>query len=277
MEGLDTLNIETHSPFARFHQLPPGAYNFVVVAEDRGHNTFSAPASFSFTLSPPWWRTRPVFALEGLAAVTLLLLLWRWSNLALLSQRKRLQRLVAERTVELQRIAATDSLTGLHNRGAIMTILANETAAARKRMLPVCVAIVDLDHFKRINDTLGHLAGDEVLREAARRLSSAVRSSDFVGRYGGEEFLIIFHDIQEEFGRERCEAIREAVCESPIRFGRHELSITTSIGVAWSRGDIEVEDALVALADRALYTAKARGRNCVEMASTEAEIVSSSR
>jgi diguanylate cyclase (GGDEF)-like protein len=276
MDGLDAQTIETHSPFARFQQLPPGTYNFVVVAEDRGHNTFSTPAAFSFTLSPPWWRSKRFFALEGLTATALLLLVWRWSNLALLAQRRRLQSLVAERTVELEHLAVTDALTGLLNRGAIMTILTNEAAAARECNLPLCVALVDLDHFKRINDTLGHLAGDEVLREAARRLASAVRASDFVGRYGGEEFLIIFRDIQKEFGRERCEAIRKAVCESPVRFGRHELSITASIGVAWTRGDIEVEDALVALADRALYTAKGKGRNRVELASTEPETVSNS-
>ena len=276
MEGFDGQNIETHSNFARFQQLPPGSYNFVVVAEDRGHNTFSSPASFSFTLSPPWWRTRLFFSVEGIAAAALLLLIWRWSNLALLAQRKRLQRLVAERTVELQRLAANDSLTGLLNRGAIMNLLSTEAATAKKRNLPLCVAIVDLDHFKRINDTLGHLAGDEVLREAARRLAAAVRATDFVGRYGGEEFLVIFHDIQKELGRERCEALREAICASPIRFKDHELSITTSIGVAWSCGDIEVEDALVALADRALYAAKEKGRNCVELASTEPETDSSS-
>jgi diguanylate cyclase (GGDEF)-like protein len=277
MEGFDSQDIETHFNFARFQQLPPGSYTFVVVAEDRGHQTFSSPASFSFTLSPPWWRTKLFFGLEGVAAVALLLLVWRWSNLALLAQRKRLQRLVTERTVELQRLALTDSLTGLLNRGAILTVLANEAAAARKRNLPLCVAIVDLDHFKRINDTLGHFAGDEVLREAARRLASAVRTSDFVGRYGGEEFLVILLDIEKEFGWERCEAIRQAICMSPIRFEGHELSITTSIGVAWTCGDIEVEDALVALADRALYAAKEKGRNCVELACTEAETVSYSR
>jgi diguanylate cyclase (GGDEF)-like protein len=273
MEGLDSLNIETHSNFARFQELPPGTYNFVVVAEDRGHNTFSAPASVSFTLSPPWWRTRLFFTLEGIAAVALLLLVWRWSNLALLAQRKRLQRLVTERTVELQKLAVTDALTGLLNRGAIMNHLATEAAAARERHLPLCVAIVDLDHFKRINDTLGHAAGDEVLREAARRLASAVRTSDFVGRYGGEEFLVIVRDIQKEFGRERSEALRKAVCASPIVFEGHELSVTASVGVAWSHGDIEVEDALVALADRALYAAKEKGRNCVELASAETETV----
>ncbi len=277
MEGFDTQTIETKSAFARFQQLPPGTYNFVVVAEDRGHHAFSTPAAFSFTLSPPWWRTSLFYALVSIAALALLFLIWRWSNQALLAQRARLQRLVAERTADLQQLAVTDSLTGLLNRGAIMTILAGEAAAARKRNLPLCVAIVDLDHFKRINDTLGHIAGDEVLREVARRLASAVRASDVVGRYGGEEFLVIFRDVQEELGRERCESIREAVCASSIRFGPHELSVTASIGVAWTRGDIEVEDALVALADRALYTAKEKGRNCVEIASTETEIVSNSR
>jgi diguanylate cyclase (GGDEF)-like protein len=276
MEGLDAQEIETHFNFARFQQLPPGSYNFVVVAEDRGHHTFSTPATFAFTLSPPWWRTRPFYASLVLVAVGLLLLLWRWSNLALLAQRERLQRIVAERTVELQRLAVTDSLTGLLNRGAIMSVLADEAAAARKHHRPLCLAIVDLDHFKRINDTLGHAAGDEVLREAAHRLATAVRCRDCVGRYGGEEFLIIFRDVQEELGRERCEAIREAVCSSPIRFGGHELSITASIGVAWTPDCSDVEDALVALADRALYKAKAKGRNCVELAPSEPETMAMS-
>jgi diguanylate cyclase (GGDEF)-like protein len=277
LEGFDNRNVETRTPFVRFQQLPPGRYNFVVVAEDRGHNTFSTPASFTFTLSPPWWRTRLCYTLESLGAAALLLLLWRWSNQALLLQRERLQRLVAERTAELEQLALTDSLTGLLNRGAIMATLTNEAAAARKRNLPLCVALVDLDHFKKINDTLGHAAGDEVLREAARRLAAAVRTSDFVGRYGGEEFLVIFRDIQKELSGERCEALRQAICESPIHYEGHELSITTSIGVAWTRGDIEVEDALVSLADRALYTAKERGRNRVELASTEPETVSNSQ
>jgi len=188
-----------------------------------------------------------------------------------------LQRLVTERTAELQRLASTDSLTGLRNRGAIMNILADEAAAARTGNLPLCVAIVDLDHFKRINDTLGHAAGDEVLREAARRLASAVRTSDFVGRYGGEEFLVIFHNIQKEIGRERCEALRRAICGSPFGFGGRELAITTSIGVAWTCGDMGDEDALIVLADRALYTAKEHGRNCVETSYGEAETVFSSR
>jgi len=273
MERFDAQTVETRSPFARFQQLPPGTYNFVVVAEDRGHNTFSSPASFPFTLSPPWWRTPLFYSIDGLAAAALLLLLWRWSNMVLLAQRERLKNLVAERTVELQRLAVTDALTGLLNRGAILAALANERADAKKRNLSLCVAIVDLDHFKRINDTLGHLAGDEVLRQAARRLASAVRASDFVGRYGGEEFLVIFRDIKREFGRERCEAIRKAVCQSPIRFENHELSITASIGVAWTDHGIEVEDALVALADRALYTAKEKGRNCVELAPNQPETV----
>jgi diguanylate cyclase (GGDEF)-like protein len=271
MEGLDSQEIETRSNFARFQQLPPGTYNFVVVAEDRGHHTFSVPAAFAFTLSPPWWRTKLFIALEGLTVVVLLLFLWRWSNQALLAQRQRLKALVAERTAELEKLAQTDSLTGLLNRGAIMDILARESATSRRRSVALCVALVDLDYFKRINDTLGHLAGDAILRESARRLSSAVRTTDFVGRYGGEEFMVIFLDIQKDFGRERCESIRKAVCESPIYFEGHELTITTSIGVAWTNGDFDFEEGLVARADRALYTAKERGRNCVELACTQLE------
>jgi diguanylate cyclase (GGDEF)-like protein len=269
LEGLDSNTISTHVPFARFQQLAPGTYTLRVTAEDQGHRVVSSPATFTFTLTPPWWRTGWFEALLGVLVLAAAVLIWHLSNLALLAQRKRLQSLVAERTAELQKLAITDSLTGLLNRGAIMTMLADEAATAEKRDIPLCVAIVDLDHFKKINDTLGHLAGDEVLREAARRLAAGVRATDYVGRYGGEEFLIIFRDAQKEFGHERCEALRRAVSEQPIRYNRHQFHVTASIGIAWTRDRLLIDDAIVARADQALYRAKAKGRNCVELAPDE--------
>jgi diguanylate cyclase (GGDEF)-like protein len=274
LDGLDGKPVDTTYPFVRFQNLPPGSYTLRITAEDTAHHVMSAPASFSFYLSPPWWRTGWFDFLLVLAAGLLAALAWRWSNLALLAQRTRLQRLVEERTTELYRLAVTDPLTGLPNRGSIMTSLTKESEAARKASAPLCVAIIDLDHFKQINDTYGHQAGDEVLREAAQRLSAGIRATDFVGRYGGEEFLIVFHNAQREFGLERCEAIRQSLCAQPVLIGLQSIDVTASIGFAWTEDQSQFEDALIALADRALYKAKANGRNRVEVAVPGGEVAS---
>jgi diguanylate cyclase (GGDEF)-like protein len=141
----------------------------------------------------------------------------------------------------------------------------------------LCVAIVDLDHFKRINDTLGHQAGDEVLRVAARRLAANVRSTDTVGRYGGEEFLILFRNVERRFGLDRCEMIRGKLCDQPVGFQGASVDISGSIGLAWTKFHSDVQDTLIAAADRALYEAKAKGRNRVEFAVVEPEPVLLSR
>jgi diguanylate cyclase (GGDEF)-like protein len=266
LEGFDSTVIETLVPFARFQQLPPGHYTLRVTAEDRNHRMVSAPAELSFTLTPQWWQTRWFDLLIGVACVGLLVLIWRWSHLALLAQRRRLQRLVEQRTSELQKLAVTDALTGLLNRGAIMTALSAEVAIAREQHMPLCVAIVDLDYFKRINDTLGHQAGDEVLRVAARRLAASVRSTDAVGRYGGEEFLVILRNVDPRIGLDRCEIIRRNLCGQPIGFQGTSVHITGSIGLAWTENNSDLQDTLIASADRALYEAKANGRNCVAYA-----------
>lgn len=269
LEGFDSKVIETHFPFVRFQQLPPGSYTLHVTAIDKSHQMFSAPAALSFTLTPLWWQ-KTSFRLLGVAAFWVLLaLIWRWSHMALLAQRERLQRLVEQRTKELQKLAVTDALTGLLNRGAIMTALSAEIAMAREQHAPVCLAIVDLDHFKRINDTFGHQAGDEVLRAAARRLSASVRSTDAVGRYGGEEFLIIFRNVDQRFGLDRCEVIRRNLCGQPVAFQGTSVDVTASIGLAWTKVGSDVQEALIASADRALYEAKANGRNRVEYAVVE--------
>jgi diguanylate cyclase (GGDEF)-like protein len=269
LEGFDPKIIETRIPFARFQQLPPGHYTLRVTAEDQNHRVTSAPAELSFTLTPLWWQT-PLFHLFiGAVCVGLLALVWRWSHHALLTQKGRLQRLVEQRTSQLQKLAVTDALTGLMNRGAIMSELEDEITATRDGDLPLCIAIVDLDRFKRINDTLGHQAGDEVLRAAARRLAASVRSTDAVGRYGGEEFLIIFRNVDERFGLDRCEVIRKNLSSQPVAFNGTTVEVTASIGLAWTRNRSDAEHNLIASADRALYEAKAKGRNRVEYAAID--------
>jgi len=276
MDGLDRRGVDTPYPSLSFQNLPPGSYNLHITAEDTVHHVVSLPASFPFTLTPPWWRTQWFNALLVLAGGLLIAMVWRWSHLALLAQRTRLQRLVEERTAELYKMASTDPLTGLPNRGSIMTRLSAESVAAQKASAPLCVAIVDLDHFKSINDTYGHRAGDQVLCEAARRLASGIRSTDFLGRYGGEEFLIVFHNAKQEVSLERCETIRQTLCAKPILIGDAQLTVTASIGVAWTRIEShqsKIEESLIGLADKALYQAKSSGRNRVVLADAEAEFV----
>jgi diguanylate cyclase (GGDEF)-like protein len=269
LQGFDAKTVDTHFPFARFQQLPPGHYTLHVIAEDPAHHVFSSPAEFSFFLIPRWWQTLAFKAFLVVTAVGLVALFWFWSNKALLARGEKLQRLVEARTAELERLAVTDSLTGLMNRGAIMRKLDEEARRTQQRSTPLCIAIIDLDHFKRINDTLGHPTGDEVLREVARRLSAGIRSSDFLGRYGGEEFLVLLRDVSSVIGEDRCEALRRSVCEAPVSYNGHLVHITASIGFAWTCNRQAVVDTMIARADQALYLAKKKGRNRIELSVDE--------
>ena len=140
---------------------------------------------------------------------------------------------------------------------------------ARSRRERKCTAVVlgDLDHFKNINDTYGHLVGDQVLKEIARRLKSSVRSYDFVGRYGGEEFLIALHNCNPAHGLARAEEIRKTIGERPVETTAGPIPITMSLGLLLSDdwGKTRVGDLLQEV-DAALYAAKAAGRNCVRLA-----------
>lgn len=172
----------------------------------------------------------------------------------------------AEATAELRRMATTDPLTGLWNRRHLLERLEAETGRSRRNGRPLCLAILDVDHFKRVNDLHGHPAGDEVLRVLAVLLKDAVRLSDVVGRMGGEEFAILMPETDRAQARLVCERLRQAVAERPIRLPSGEdLSVTLSTGIALMAGR-EASDRLISRADSALYDAKAGGRNCVKLA-----------
>lgn len=174
------------------------------------------------------------------------------------------EELVAAR--ESMRHAAThDSLTGLLNRGEIVGMLARELERARREDKPVAVILADIDHFKKVNDTCGHLFGDEALREIARRLPSRLRVYDGVGRYGGEEFLLVLPTCDLAGAIERANELRETIAATPVRSGGVEQAITASMGVAVSgRIGVKEVETLLARADAALYAAKENGRNRVE-------------
>jgi diguanylate cyclase (GGDEF)-like protein len=169
---------------------------------------------------------------------------------------------------ETLRVQAThDSLTGLWNRGATLDLLRRELSRGERQGTPVTVIMADIDHFKQINDMYGHLTGDVVLREVAHRLSSAVRGYDVAGRFGGEEFLIVFPGCAVASAAAQAERLRACINREPVDTPEGPIPVTLSLGVAASEPVTEVDpDLLLRAADTALYRAKNRGRNCVELA-----------
>jgi len=167
---------------------------------------------------------------------------------------------------EALRVQATrDPLTCLWNRYSILDILNRELNRAIREGNGLGVVMADLDHFKKVNDTYGHLAGDAVLREAARRMQASVRNYDAVGRYGGEEFLIVLPGSYESSALLLAERLRETVCAQNISFPEGSLPVTISLGVTgWRRGGQPTPEALIGAADEALYRAKKLGRNRAE-------------
>ncbi|HOM80422.1 MAG TPA: diguanylate cyclase [Armatimonadota bacterium] len=180
---------------------------------------------------------------------------------------KALQDALRERNRLLAELATHDELTRLHNRRYLEQRLSEEVPRAKRYRLPLSCLMLDLDHFKRINDTYGHPAGDAVLRQVADILRTSVRSVDVVGRYGGEEFLIILPQTGAEGARVLAERIRQRVEQELFDIGGQTIHCTTSIGVAAaSDGDVPDAGHLIAEADRALYHAKVTGRNRVSSA-----------
>ena len=170
---------------------------------------------------------------------------------------------------ETMRFKAThDPLTSLFNRGVIVDLLARELTRTRREKGCTVVMLGDLDHFKEVNDSYGHIVGDEVLREVARRLLSSARSYDFVGRYGGEEFLIVLNNCDSSQAVARAEEVRIGIASRPIQTVRGPLSVTISLGILASRDwDLDLVEEILSETDQALYRAKADGRNCVRLAS----------
>lgn len=179
-----------------------------------------------------------------------------------------LQRELIQAREALRFEATHDALTGLWSRGATLQLLAVEMQRSARTKTSTGILMVDLDHFKNVNDTYGHLTGDEVLKEAANRISQAVRSYDFVGRYGGEEFLAILASCTLDDLRVVAERIRTAVADLPISTKTGSVKATVSIGGIVS-SDAAHDLEFLAAADAALYQAKRSGRNRVVIGSCD--------
>jgi diguanylate cyclase (GGDEF)-like protein len=172
----------------------------------------------------------------------------------------------------LREQATHDALTGLLNRGTILEQLSNDAGRAGREGQPLSLLIADFDHFKLINDTHGHLTGDAILREGARRMKAVVRCYDALGRYGGEEFLMTLPGADCAAARAQAERLREAVSSEPFETLGLSLRVTCSVGVAChlNPGPARVDE-LIHAADLALYAAKSLGRNRVAVSASESD------
>ncbi|MHB8876587.1 MAG: GGDEF domain-containing protein [Myxococcaceae bacterium] len=193
------------------------------------------------------------------------------------AEREGLEHAVAERTRELreangrlEKLAVTDGLTGLYNHRRFQETLVQEVARAARVDRPMAVLMVDVDHFKRFNDSMGHPAGDELLRRLAQVLSGELRGTDFLSRYGGEEFGLILPDTGKPEALQAAERLREAVDRELNKPGEFKQKVSVSIGVASFKIDGDAAQTLLSAADKALYVAKHRGRNQVAAAGAEA-------
>jgi len=166
-------------------------------------------------------------------------------------------------------LARIDALTGVLNRRAILNELEREAERATREGSPLGIGMLDIDHFKLVNDTYGHAAGDAVLCEVVRRALGVMRPYDSFGRFGGEEFLVLVPGSGREELKEVLERIRSVIGSSPIAVDGHELAVTVSLGGA-TRGS-ESADGLIARADDALYNAKEQGRDRVVLAASVEE------
>jgi two-component system cell cycle response regulator len=183
-----------------------------------------------------------------------------WTGLRVLGLEKRLRSAYENLLFH----AAHDSLTGGWNRVAILETLRTEVARAQRQGTALSVMMADLDHFKQVNDTYGHLTGDEVLRETAKRMQACVRSYDAVGRYGGEEFLIVMPLCDVSVAPSRAEELRAAISSTPMDTPKGAVPVTVSLGVAIGEGAMSMDvESLLRNADEALYQAKQAGRNRV--------------
>lgn len=279
IEGIGEDWQDTAKHDLRYPPLAPGHYRLAVIAVDSQDGRQSAATYVTFVITPPWWRTSTVYAGEAFFAIFLLLAVWRWSLRRHLAKERNLEELVQHRTSELEmekaellrtraaleEQATHDALTGLLNHGAILHSLDLAMERCQRERSTLGVVLADLDHFKRVNDTHGHVTGDLVLQELGRRATSAVRPYDEVGRYGGEEILFILPGFDPASMMERLTELHSAVCREPFECGERKIRVTCSFGFAWLKPGIDTVESLVERADRAMYKAKENGRDCIEV------------
>ena len=272
MVGLQKNWVDDENGVATFTSLQPGDYTFMAMACNPAFQQCSGVVKVKVTIRPPWWRTNWFYVACALGLLLLLLTADQFRARSLRQTRQNLERLVSERTQELEasreqlRIQATyDGQTGMLNRAAVLRMLVAEMERARRENRTLVLAMADLDHFKRVNDVYGHLAGDEALRCFAAAVNTALRPYDHTGRFGGEEFLFVLPEIPLGKVEQRLKSLHASVSNLEVRTEQTSFTVTCSIGATIydpSMG-VEKKESLLAIADQALYAAKASGRNRV--------------
>jgi len=285
LAGLESEPNETSGREARYPALPPGDYTFSVSCRS-ARGTLSFPAQFSFTVIPAWWQrwySRGVVVLLGLFALYSLV---NYRTRKLQNERIRLEKAVAERSEalalankELEEMSLTDPLTAARNRRFFQATIGSDVSQAirayaapdptrSRRNRDIIFYLIDADHFKEINDRFGHDAGDQMLIDLTARISSAIRYSDVLVRWGGEEFLVVSRFCERKEAATLAARVLSAVAGEPFKVKGAGLSLTRTVSIGWaafpwnvaSPVDVSYEEVL-AIADRAMYKAKNSGRN----------------
>jgi len=275
-----------------YTNLPPGKYTFrVKAANNDGLWNDNEERSLIIIIQPPWWETWwfRVFVIFGGFLLIVTLVQLRIKNINTINQE--LEKRVMERTTELEdskkqldlanselksqlaaitalekevrELAIHDSLTGLFNRRFLSERLQAEFSRADRGHHPIAFLLMDIDHFKNINDSYGHQAGDQTLKLVSGFISTHIRQSDIACRYGGEEFMIILPETDITDARQKAEVFRQGINDLEIEYDGHKFNIAISIGIAIYPDHGVDYDQILSMADEALYSAKKSGRNKV--------------
>ena len=287
LKGMEDQATETELREIRYAAIPAGKYEFSVQCWQEEAGAAASEASFKFRVRPNFWQT---WWARGSAILFFLMVVWGFVSLRTRTEsrrRRELEQAVAQRNAELtqknkelEEISLTDPLTSTRNRRyfyeTISTDIAQTLRSHLKSLDPTSTpaprqelifVLVDIDRFKRVNDELGHAAGDRLLQEVAKRIASVMRRSDDLVRWGGEEFLLVCRTTDRENATMLCSRVLEAVRDLPFDVGNGvEIHKTCSIGWApfpWLQDDVGLLsiDNVIELADKALYLAKREGRN----------------
>jgi len=256
---------ETTDRELQFPAMPPGRYRLEVEARDTLSDWSNVPAAFEFRVKAPWWREWWFLSGSAFGGALLAGFLLRRRNTRQEAIRRALENAVAERTRELSHQYRHDVLTGLPNRLLFGEQLHRELLNARQDSARVAVLFIDLDRFKRINDTWGHQTGDLFLRQISDRLRGGLRSGETIARIGGDEFIVLIPGLG---GRGEAESrgwdlLR--TLDAPIRIEGKNVFASMSVGISTFPDDALEASALMAAADAAMYRAKAAGKNQVQL------------
>lgn len=275
MDGVDSDWIETDVSrrLAIYANLAPGDYTLRLRGSNREGLWTDRNLVLPIRVLPAWYQHGWVMGLAGLLLILSVLALVRWRTGFLRRRQRALEQQVAQRTADLraanerlERLAMTDTLTGCANRRYFMERAAEMITLAGRHSTPLSLAILDLDDFKRINDTFGHPAGDATLVMTGQLLQKHMRGSDLIGRVGGEEFALLMPHTDLDGARLLAERLRAAIAGGIVDHSGTQIAVTASLGVVQLHLAEEFDN-LYSRADMALYTAKLNGRNRVEAGS----------